>query len=120
MAAACIQYEYGDGIGDLFTAMDGALAQSELQSGGSVVPAELNKAANDQRSTQMFWQRHLETALTNNQLSLHWYPVKDKQNAMLHLEGMARLTIEGEEYNAGQFMPWVFRLGLTWISTRPW
>ena len=113
VAAACIQYEYGDGIGDLFTAMDGALAQSELQSGGSVVPAELNKAANDQRSTQMFWQRHLETALTNNQLSLRWYPVKDKQNAMLHLEGMARLTIEDEEYNAGQFMPWVFRLGLT-------
>ena len=32
VAAACIQYEYGDGIGDLLTAMDGALAQSELQS----------------------------------------------------------------------------------------
>ena len=113
VAAACIQYEYGDGIGDLLTAMDGALAQSELQSGGAVVAAELDKAANDHRATQMFWQRHLETALTNNQLFLNWYPVKDKQGVMLHLEGMARLTVEGDEYNAGQFMPWVFRLGLT-------
>ena len=113
VAAACIDYEYGDGIGDLLTAMDGALAQSELQAGVPVVPAELSKEANDQRATQMFWQRHLETALTSQQLSLHWYPVKDRQNAMLHLEGMARLTIEGKEYNAGQFMPWVFRLGLT-------
>ena len=113
VAAACVEYEYGDGIGDLLTAMDGALAQSELQAGVPVVPAELNKATNDLRSTQMFWQSHLKSALTNNELSLRWYPVKDKQNAMLHLEGMARLNIEGQEYNAGQFMPWVFRLGLT-------
>ena len=112
VAAACIDFEYGDGVGDLLTALDSALAQSELQVGVPIVPAELKKAVGDSRSTQMFWQHHLNTALTKNQLSLHWYPVKDKQNNTLHLEGMARLTIEGEEFNAGQFMPWVFRLGL--------
>lgn len=112
VAASCIDYEYGDGVGDLLTAMDGALAQSELQAGVPVVPAELTKEIGDPRTSQMFWQHHLDTALANNQLSLHWYPVKDKQQRTLHLEGMARLTIEEEEFNAGQFMPWVFRLGL--------
>jgi EAL domain-containing protein (putative c-di-GMP-specific phosphodiesterase class I)/GGDEF domain-containing protein len=112
VAASCIEYQYGDGIGDLLTAMDSALAQSELQAGVPVVPAELSQSSSDARATQIFWQQHLADALTNNQLTLSWYPVKAKNNDTLHLEGMARLAIGTEEFNAGQFLPWVFRLGL--------
>jgi EAL domain-containing protein (putative c-di-GMP-specific phosphodiesterase class I) len=45
-------------------------------------------------------------------MSFTWYPVKNKQGTDIHLEGMARITIDGEEFTAGRFMPWVFRLGL--------
>ena len=101
VAAACIEYAYGDSVGDLLTAMDVALAQSELQSGEAIVPAELNKAANHHRSDQLFWQQHLKHALSGEGLTLTWYPVKDKQNAILHLEGMARLTIDAKSTMRG-------------------
>lgn len=112
VAAACIEYAYGDSVGELLTAMDVALAQSELQSGEAIVPAESVGAPDHHRSDQLFWQQHLKHALSGEGLTLTWYPIKDKQQHVLHLEGMARLTIEGQEFNAGQFMPWVFRLGL--------
>ena len=112
VAAACMEFEYGDGIGNLFSAMDNALAQSELQAGAPVVPAQHTNTSGDPRSKQQFWQTHLSNALSENRLVLKWYPVKDKDNHVIHMEGMARVVIEGEEFNAGQFMPWVFRLGL--------
>ena len=112
VAAACIEYAYGDSVGDLLTAMDVALAQSELQSGQAIVPAESIGASDHHRSDHLFWQQPLERALLGDGLALNWYPIKDKQQRILHLEGMARLTIESQEFNAGQFMPWVFRLGL--------
>ena len=112
VAAACIEFEYGDGVGDLMMAADNALAQSEQQVGNPIVAAELSKEFADPRSTQAFWQVHLSSALSENRMSFTWYPVKNKQGKDIHLEGMARITIDGEEFNAGRFMPWVFRLGL--------
>ena len=40
VAAACIDYEMGDNPGELLSSMDDALAQSELQSGVPIVPAQ--------------------------------------------------------------------------------
>lgn len=112
VAAACIDYEYGDSTSELLSALDSALAQSELQGGVPVIPAERHAKSGSVQSRQRFWQQHLATAFSEGRLSLSWFPVKRKDGTVLHLEGMARITIDDKEFNAGQFMPWVFRLGL--------
>lgn len=112
VAAACIEYEYGDSASDLLSVLDSALAQSELQAGVPVVPAQQYANPESVQSRKRFWQQNLATALSEGRLSLSWFPVKRKDGTVLHLEGMARITVGDEEFNAGQFMPWVFRLGL--------
>ena len=112
VAAACIDYELGDNTGELLASMDGALAQSELQAGVPIVPAQRNSRTDPKRASQKFWYENLASALSNGGLHLVWFPVLRKDQSVIHLEGMARLSIDGQEFNAGDFMPWVFRLGL--------
>lgn len=112
VAAACIDYELGDNTGELLAAIDGALAQSELQAGVPIVPAQRKNSTDTKRESQRFWHEHLASALSNGGLRLVWFPVLRKDESVIHLEGMARLSIDNQEFNAGDFMPWVFRLGL--------
>ena len=112
VAAACIDYELGDNTGELLASMDGALAQSELQAGVPIVPAQRNNKADPKRASQKFWYENLASALSDGGLRLVWFPVLRKDQSIIHLEGMARLLIDNQEFNAGDFMPWVFRLGL--------
>jgi len=112
VAAACIDYELGDNTGELLAAIDGALAQSELQAGVPIVPAQRANKTDPKRSSQMFWYENLASALAKGGLRLVWFPVLRKDESVIHLEGMARLLIDNQEFNAGDFMPWVFRLGL--------
>ena len=112
VAAACIDYELGDSTGDLLSAMDSALAQSELQEGTPIIPAQRNTQPDAKLANQKFWHDNLASALSDGGLRLVWFPVLRKDQSVIHLEGMARLSIDGQEFNAGDFMPWVFRLGL--------
>ena len=112
VAAACIDYELGDSTGELLASMDGALAQSELQVGVPIVPAQRNNTMDPKRANQKFWHENLASALADGALRLAWFPVVRKDQSVIHLEGMARLMIDNQEFNAGDFMPWVFRLGL--------
>lgn len=64
VAAACIDYELGDNSGELLASMDGALAQSELQAGVPIVPAQRNNRADPKRASQKFWYENLESALS--------------------------------------------------------
>lgn len=112
IAAACIDYELGDKTGELLASMDGALAQSELQAGVPIVPAQRANKTDPKRASQRFWHENLESALSDGGLRLVWFPVLRKDQSIIHLEGMARLSIDNQEFNAGDFMPWVFRLGL--------
>ena len=112
VAAACIDYELGDNTGELLAAIDGALAQSELQAGVPIVPAQRANKTDPKRSSQKFWYENLASALSKGGLRLVWFPVLRKDESVIHLEGMARLLIDNQEFNAGDFMPWVFRLGL--------
>lgn len=112
VAAACIDYELGDSTGELLASMDGALAQSELQVGVPIVPAQRNNKTDPKRASQKFWHINLASALAEGGLRLVWFPVLRKDQSVIHLEGMARLMIDNQEFNAGDFMPWVFRLGL--------
>lgn len=112
VAAACIDYQLGDNTGELLAAIDGALAQSELQAGVPIVPAQRANKTDPKRSSQKFWYENLASALAKGGLRLVWFPVLRKDESVIHLEGMARLLIDNQEFNAGDFMPWVFRLGL--------
>ena len=112
VAAACIDYELGDNTGELLASIDGALAQSELQAGVPIVSAQRINRTDIKRESQRFWHEHLASALSNGGLRLVWFPVLRKDESVIHLEGMARLSIDNQEFNAGDFMPWVFRLGL--------
>lgn len=112
VAAACIDYELGDNTGELLASMDGALAQSELQAGVPIVPAQRNSKADPKRASQKFWHENLASALSDGGLRLVWFPVLRKDQSIIHLEGMARLAVDTQEFNAADFMPWVFRLGL--------
>lgn len=112
VAAACIDYELGDNTGELLASLDGALAQSELQAGVPIVAAQRKNKNDPRQSSQKFWHANLEAALTNGGLRLVWFPALRKNKSVIHLEGMARLSIDNQEFNAGDFMPWVFRLGL--------
>ena len=112
VAATCIDYELGDNTGELLSSMDRALAQSELQAGAPIVPAQRLAQVDPDRANQKFWQDNLADALQSGGLSLAWFPVLRKDESVLHLEGMARLSVNKKEFNAGDFMPWVFRLGL--------
>lgn len=112
VAAACIDYELGDSTGDLLSAMDSALAQSELQEGTPIIPAQRNTQTEAKLANQKFWYDNLASALSDGGLRLVWFPVLRKDQSVIHLEGMARLSIDNQEFSAGDFMPWVFRLGL--------
>ena len=112
VAAACIDYELGDNTGELLASIDQALAQSELQAGVPIVPAQRANKTDPERASQKFWYENLASALSDGGLRLAWFPVLRKDQSVIHLEGMARLSVDNQEFNAGDFMPWVFRLGL--------
>ena len=112
VAAACIDYELGDNTGELLASIDQALAQSELQAGVPIVPAQRANKTDPERASQKFWYENLASALSDGGLHLVWFPVLRKDQSVIHLEGMARLSVDNQEFNAGDFMPWVFRLGL--------
>lgn len=112
VAAACMDYELGDSTGELLASMDGALAQSELEAGVPIVTAQRTNKTDPKRANQKFWHENLASALADGALRLACFPVVRKDQSVIHLEGMARLMIDNQEFNAGDFMPWVFRLGL--------
>ena len=112
IAAACVEYQLGDNTGALLSVLDSALAQSEAQAGAPIVPALRPQGEDGARKGHQFWSDHLPSALTQGGLTLAWFPVRREDQSIIHLEGMARLTIGENTFNAGEFMPWVFRLGL--------
>ena len=112
VAAACIDYELGDNPGELLSSMDDALAQSELQSGVPIIPAQRRLKTDANRINKKFWQENLPSALEDGHLHLDWFPALRKDKSVLHLEGMARISINDQDFKASAFMPWVFRLGL--------
>jgi EAL domain-containing protein (putative c-di-GMP-specific phosphodiesterase class I) len=59
--------------------------------------------------------RRLDAALVAGQVKLHSYPVVDSQGRFLHGECVARLRLaaDADWLPAGEFMPWLSRLGYT-------
>lgn len=91
---------------------DQALAQAQASREGLAAAAYDHLAITDQHG----WHRLLEAALANRSLELYLQPVVlcAERQEMLHHKVLARLRGEdGASIPAGQFLPWLERLGWT-------
>ncbi|MFC0665487.1 cyclic di-GMP receptor LapD [Azotobacter chroococcum] len=106
-------FSAGEVPGDLYRALDEALAQASSQSGprwacgepGTVAPPA------DERDG---WYRRLDHALREGLFQLHFQPVvgAGESGRVLHYKVLARLP-DGQDrlLPAGQFLPWLERFG---------
>lgn len=116
MPTAATSYGFGEKTGDVLARIDGALvAATESREDVRVAVSGLSvagpKAGQGDLGT---WRRSIEDAFDAGRVKLLGYPVIDASGVMLHEECVARLRLsaEGEWLAAGEFMPWVSRLGL--------
>lgn len=109
---AAVRYERHQGIGDLMTRIDQALAQSQAKGPNNWHAVEGSEGPLAMPAEQ--WRTLLTEAVAGGQLSLAFYPVvrKDAHQA-LHQEGVIRLQTSGQRLSAGDFMPMAAKLNLT-------
>ncbi|MBS1197315.1 MAG: diguanylate cyclase/phosphodiesterase [Proteobacteria bacterium] len=106
-------YRHGDGIGNLMSRIDAALASAEGMGGLGWAKAE---SGNDKlAASNADWRKLLEGAIETQRLRLIEFPVAGSGGQLLHLECPLRLqaTENGEWLAAGSFMPMASRLAMT-------
>ncbi|NHN78732.1 EAL domain-containing protein [Azotobacter chroococcum] len=106
-------FSAGEAPGDLYRALDEALAQASSQSGPRWACREPDAVAPpaDERDG---WYRRLDRALEAGLFRLHFQPViaAGESGGVLHYKVLARLPDEqGRLLAAGQFLPWLERFG---------
>jgi len=115
LPAAATLYRHGDQLGRILARVDAALTIALEPSGGSV-----QVAAPDQRFDEReprdgldVWRERFIHALNPNQIKLHSYPVVDAAGRFLHNECVARMRLDrtSDWLHAGDFVPWLARLG---------
>lgn len=106
-------YEHGQGIGNLLSHIDAALAAAENQSGLAWCRAELG--CEQHATSNADWKKLLEGAINMQRLRLIEFPVAGNAGQLLHLECPLRLQAceNGEWLTAGSFMPMASRLSMT-------
>lgn len=107
-------YKHHDVLAELLTRTDGALLAAERERVSSVT--EAHKGDIPVRPVQeqvKHWRGVLEKALKTRSFSLAQFPVIDLDDKPIHYEAPVRLQLEDQLLNAGQFLPWVYRLELS-------
>lgn len=111
---AAVGYVRNQGLGDLMTRADEALAKAQAK-GPNSWHAEDNPENKLSMPSEQ-WRTLLTEAVTGGQLSLAFYPVV-RENGLkpLHQEGVIRLQMNtaGQLLSAGDFMPMAANLNLT-------
>ncbi len=115
MPTAATPYHFSEKMGSVLARVDAALAAA-VDSGDPVQVAASEQAAPVQASGAgglPGWRTSLEEAFARGDVRLQSYPVTDASGAVVHSECVARvrLAADGEWLAAGEFMPWVSRLG---------
>jgi diguanylate cyclase (GGDEF)-like protein len=109
-----VPYHRDQGIGDLLSRADEALARAEAQGSNSWYASEANSGRKARPAEQ--WRNLLTDAVTGGKLRLAFYRVAGSANqAAIHQEGVIRLQIDtaGALLPAGDFMPMAAHLNLT-------
>ena len=106
-------YRHGQGIGNLLSQIDAALASAENQSGLAWCQAETD--CEQHAASNADWKKLLEGAIETQRLRLIDFPVAGNRGQLLHLECPLRLQASenGEWLAAGSFMPMASRLSMT-------
>ena len=96
-------------------ALDGALVVSDEQEESEVIVANLTSgSAIPIREQASLWHSQLLTAIEEQQLVIATFPVVTPDGQLIHHEGMLRINVDGQLRSAGEFMPWVHRLNLSY------
>ncbi|NIC42717.1 EAL domain-containing protein [Aquabacterium sp. A08] len=111
---AAVPYVRNQGVGDLLTRADQALAQAQGKGPNSWHAVE--DGGNKLSMPAEQWRTLLTEAVQGGQLSLAFFPVVRGDRALpLHQEGVIRLQMDtaGQLLSAGDFMPMAANLNLT-------
>ncbi len=116
MPAAATAYHFGEKTGEVLARIDAALSAA-AEAREDVRVAVTGQAASGQKGAQGdlgAWKRALEDAFSAGNVKLIGFPVVDATGTPIHDECVARVrtSADGEWLAAGEFMPWVSRLGL--------
>ncbi len=123
LPGSCVGYTAGQTTGQIMTALDGALVVSDEQEESEIIVANL-VSGNPLpiREQSSWWQSQLLTAIKEKQLHIATFPVVTPEGQLIHNEGMLRISVDGQLRSAGEFMPWVHRLDLSYeidqVATR--
>ncbi|MCX2977014.1 bifunctional diguanylate cyclase/phosphodiesterase [Candidatus Marimicrobium litorale] len=107
------EYQLEDSVSALLSRLDGVLIASEREGSSTIVQAHpANVLLRPMHEQAEHWRSILEKAIANREFSLAKFPVVDANNRLIHYEAPVRLQVDSKTWNAGQFLPWVHRVGL--------
>ncbi|WP_101048794.1 bifunctional diguanylate cyclase/phosphodiesterase [Macromonas nakdongensis] len=111
---AAVGYVRNQGVGDLLSRVDQALAQAQAKGPNSWHAVE--EGTHQPSLPAERWRTLLTEAVNGGQLSLAFFPVvRGDASRPLHQEGVIRLQMDGmgQRLSAGDFMPMAANLNLT-------
>jgi predicted signal transduction protein with EAL and GGDEF domain len=115
LPAAATPYAHGDQLAHVLGRVDAALAAAVMEGADTVQVASVEHARllAGPRENLATWRTRFDAALNPAHVKLHHYPVVNAEGGFLHGECVARLRLEhGSEWlAAGEFVPWLARLG---------
>ncbi len=119
LPGAATIFSHGDSFGALMTRLDGALLAADHDGRSSINIAHKGdiplKSVRDQMED---WQAIFSRAFSEKKFQLGGFAVVGLENKLLHIESPARLEWQGNLLAAGQFLPWINRLQLSYELDR--
>jgi len=119
LPCAATIFTHGDTFGALMTRLDGALLSADHDGQSSINIAHQGdiplKSVRDQMED---WRAIFAEAFRAKKFRLGAFPVVGLENKLLHYESPARLEWEGNTLAAGQFLPWINRLEVSYDLDR--
>ncbi len=109
-----VRFEHDKSSGEVFSAVDQALARAEQQGCNAYAVLESDQQHNAIPAEQ--WRSLISQAIKDSRICLQYFPVNQTDNQQpLHQEGMVRLQLEADKplLLAGDFMPIAAHLNLT-------
>jgi len=107
-----------DRVSDLLMRIDSQLTRclDRGRADGSANQSLEHVLFNDSVQKKLFddhqgWRDAFENALTQQLVSMDYYPVVSRDGEILHYEGMMRVVLKGQRRSAKDFISWARRLG---------